>query len=68
MMILKYKVRESKVLKLQEANSMFDKDLSAEEQMKLPNIEIKRPETRQIQIKTKSVNSTIQTTSVAVLN
>ena len=33
---------QSKVLQLQEANSMFDKDLSAEEQMKLPNIEIKK--------------------------
>ena len=34
---------QNKVKQLQEANSLFDKDLSTEEQMKLPNIEIKKP-------------------------
>ena len=34
---------QNKVKQLQEANSLFDKDLSPEEQMKLPNIEIKKP-------------------------
>ena len=37
---------QNKVKQLQEANSLFDKDLSTEEQMKLTNIEIKKPENK----------------------